>query len=315
MSQIPTSDTLANLVAAATESMFGMSFVAWEATSGSLPWEDPDERWHTITVPLEGARPILVAAGSDDAGGRALAAAMFACSSKEVDADMIRDGIGELVNVLAGQVKSAMSLTQKIGLPRALLEDSLPTDEGGMLHATVLRTSDEVQVWVAVAEFHPAAEALTAPALPTPQQIESALAAILGRPVAVAAWPRPLGAANVLAGTYGKGGDMDASCLCDLPLAAALGAAARREPDSAAKDAVAQNALPAGLGQAAGAALDAVAQAFLPASPRMALHEPHSAVPAALAAQVESPAQAVHTIVNVPGYGRGRLSVIAPKRG
>ncbi|RYF47012.1 MAG: hypothetical protein EOO38_12995 [Cytophagaceae bacterium] len=40
------------------------------------------------------------------------------CSEAEVEADVIGDAIGELVNVVAGQVKSFLGTSHVIGLPR-----------------------------------------------------------------------------------------------------------------------------------------------------------------------------------------------------
>lgn len=43
---------------------------------------------------------------------------MFACSPEEADPSMVQDALGELLNILAGQVKSLLALDHKLGLPR-----------------------------------------------------------------------------------------------------------------------------------------------------------------------------------------------------
>jgi hypothetical protein len=146
---LPEHQELAPLVSSAIESLLGIHLPTWTHSHVEHPWRDAGEAWHTMAVPIDGARPLLVAAGVAPGCGRVLAAAMFGLPPEEIDDDMVRDGLGEVVNVLAGQLKGAYRPDQVIGLPRRLERDHLPPDPADAVHAAIL-LGDEVRVWVMV---------------------------------------------------------------------------------------------------------------------------------------------------------------------
>jgi hypothetical protein len=74
--------------------------------------------WRTAFVPIPGPRPLVIALSSDQRGCLSLGAALFACDAKAVDLEMIDDTLRELVNMIGGQVRTAVVQDQSLGLPR-----------------------------------------------------------------------------------------------------------------------------------------------------------------------------------------------------
>ena len=145
MNPVPSAETLAAMVTKVTQTMFGMSFNL-EDRQAPAPWLNVPV-WRMVLLPITGARPITVALAADDAGGTHLCKAMFAC--EDVDAAMVDDSLSELVNIIAGQVKGAMGLDQKLGLPKVTLGAA---KGDGWRGATLHSGAKEVRVWVAVTE-------------------------------------------------------------------------------------------------------------------------------------------------------------------
>ena len=65
-----------------------------------------------------GARPLTVVLSSDQQGCLSLGAALFACDQSSVDQEMIDDTLRELVNMIGGQVRSAVAKEHSLGLAR-----------------------------------------------------------------------------------------------------------------------------------------------------------------------------------------------------
>lgn len=151
MNTLPSPDVLASLVSGVTETIFGMSFSV-AASAVTEPWKD-DDPWRTVFLPIAGVRPLVVAIAADKAGGQKLCGAMFSCPPTEVDVSMVEDSLRELVNIVAGQIKSVMGLDQALGLPRVLDQKVDRTLDGTSWQSATVRSKDaEVLVWVAITE-------------------------------------------------------------------------------------------------------------------------------------------------------------------
>lgn len=148
MKEIPSSESLATMVSTVTETMFGMSF-QMSRTLECKPWVHP---WRMAVLPVNGSRPITVAIASDKDGGSALGSAMFSCPPAQCDESMIDDSLSELVNIVAGQVKTSMGLDQALGLPRILRQDAITADIGAWRSATLQNNGQRVVVWVAITD-------------------------------------------------------------------------------------------------------------------------------------------------------------------
>jgi len=100
-------------------------------------------------LPISGQWPLTVAIASDSQGANVLAHTMFSCPVDEVDGGMVNDALSELVNIIAGQVKGAMSdLQQTLGLP--LVVDSIAAPAGKWRAATLKNDASHVVIWVAI---------------------------------------------------------------------------------------------------------------------------------------------------------------------
>jgi hypothetical protein len=150
MIDLPQPDTLARLVSNVTETMFGMKFSLADAVD-QHPWSPPSP-WHTVVLPILGGRPLLVAMASDVIGGRALGSAMFACPVEKVDKQMIDDSLSELVNIVAGQIKSVLGLDQALGLPKVIGAQPPSNDLASWRGARMQNDTTDVRVWVAITE-------------------------------------------------------------------------------------------------------------------------------------------------------------------
>jgi hypothetical protein len=147
MKQFPTSEALAAMVSTVTETMFGLSFRMSDSFGAGKPWGSP---WRMAVLPVKGAQPITVAIASDRDGGAALGSAMFACPAAQCDESMINDSLSELVNIVAGQVKTSMGLDSALGLPRILEQDKITVDFNAWHSATLHNKGQSVVVWVAI---------------------------------------------------------------------------------------------------------------------------------------------------------------------
>lgn len=77
------------------------------------------------TIPLAGRAEGRITVGLITQDGRELVGAMMGLDGDEVDDELMRDGVGEIANVIAGFATSALSdaeLKLEIGLPEVGLE-------------------------------------------------------------------------------------------------------------------------------------------------------------------------------------------------
>lgn len=74
----------------------------------------------TAVVTVPGPVPITIALSSSDHGVRALTCALITAEPPDVDASMLGDTMGELANMLAGQIKAVLNLHQSLSLPKIL---------------------------------------------------------------------------------------------------------------------------------------------------------------------------------------------------
>jgi hypothetical protein len=74
--------------------------------------------WRTAVLPIAGSRPLTVVLSSNEHGCLSLGAALFACDKGSVDQEMVDDTLRELVNMIGGQVRSAIAKDQSLGLAR-----------------------------------------------------------------------------------------------------------------------------------------------------------------------------------------------------
>ena len=148
MNPLPSPETLAALVSSVTETMFGLSF-SMEKSGPNVP----KDRWRAAVLPIPGKRPLTVAIASDQSSCATLGSAMFQCSPDAVDSSMMNDSLAELVNIVAGQIKSSLALDQALGLPKVIEPNEANwTPPEAWRSATVTRGDTRTVVWVAVTE-------------------------------------------------------------------------------------------------------------------------------------------------------------------
>lgn len=109
---VMSAEVLQSLVSRVTEVALGLPFELEPAGS------DPDPSWPAALIPVPGEDGVTVSVSADLAGCRELGGRMFACPPDQVDGPMGGDTLCELANIIAGQVKSTLSLREPLGLPR-----------------------------------------------------------------------------------------------------------------------------------------------------------------------------------------------------
>ncbi len=122
MSRLPTPEDLAKLVSYVFDVMLTLRC----ELVGRRPVRDGETTrdrlqglaWRTAVMPIEGSQPLSVSLSSDEQGCLALGAALFACAKSAVDQEMIDDTLRELVNMIGGQVRSAIARDHSLGLAR-----------------------------------------------------------------------------------------------------------------------------------------------------------------------------------------------------
>ena len=142
---LPAARTLATLVSNVTQPMCGISF---EPSEPQLP--TPALYWRVANLAIKGTHSLRVTLSSDQPGCKALGAALFSIPIADVDSSMIDDSLCELLNMAAGQIKSALGLDQALGLPRIVPSDSLPGPQAGEPGAVILRSQGAVGLVIAV---------------------------------------------------------------------------------------------------------------------------------------------------------------------
>jgi chemotaxis protein CheX len=107
----PSSDDITEIAREVWSAMLGLETeVAATETldSGSL---------FTGTVTITGAADSVVSIQTTDVGARAYAAAMFGSAADEVADDEVVDAIGELTNMVGGNIKSLLPEPSRLSLP------------------------------------------------------------------------------------------------------------------------------------------------------------------------------------------------------
>jgi hypothetical protein len=105
--------------------------------------------WRTAILPIPGKRPLTVGLSSDDHGCSRLSAALFACSTEEVDHTMMNDALCQLVNMMAGLLKRCMSLDQPLGLPEIVVGQGAPMPPPQSPHVITLTAGPlDLVLWI-----------------------------------------------------------------------------------------------------------------------------------------------------------------------
>lgn len=164
MSILPDPTALAKLISGVTRTMCATTFVPG----------DPLDRGESVCsqmvmLPLTGARTFTVVVSSDMRGSRALGSAFFGCADSDLTQDMVDDSIGELLNMVAGQISSVLGLDLTLGLPRpATLADIIAAGGSGLGDAELFRSEGSIDLglWI----FETCAVAATEPVVEPPRR-------------------------------------------------------------------------------------------------------------------------------------------------
>lgn len=148
MIQFSHPEQLTRLVSGVTEAMFKMSF-ALAGEVGRPPWKN-DGTWRTLSLAITGDKSFSVIIASDPEGGKILAGEMFSCPAAEVDPSMMDDALGELVNIIAGQVKNELGPGHLLGLPKVVPSVTMVPVEWHC--ATLQNDGTQTMIWVALAD-------------------------------------------------------------------------------------------------------------------------------------------------------------------
>lgn len=144
---LPSPDVLASMVSNVTETMCGITFEPADTSPA------PAAACHRLArLPIKGERPITVALSSDEKSCAQLGSALFSCPPESLDSSMINDSLCELLNMAAGQIKSALSLDQSLGLPRIVEGPELAKQsERARQEGTLLRSRGSLNLllWIA----------------------------------------------------------------------------------------------------------------------------------------------------------------------
>jgi chemotaxis protein CheX len=89
--------------------------------------EKPLDHEITSSVDISGGWAGTVSISFSDALGRRLTTAMLQCSEEEATPAVVNDAIGELANVIGGNVKAMLPGPSKLSLPRV---DTVPPGSG-----------------------------------------------------------------------------------------------------------------------------------------------------------------------------------------
>ena len=159
MSRLPSPEELAKLVSYVFDVMLTLRC----ELVGRRPARDGETTrdrlhglgWRTAVLPIDGSQPLTVALSSDEQGCLALGAALFACAKTAVDQEMIDDTLRELVNMIGGQVRSAVAKDHSLGLARIDATDqtnSANGDGNGTKHECVVLRAGSFELAVQVSE-------------------------------------------------------------------------------------------------------------------------------------------------------------------
>lgn len=145
---LPDSATLATLVSTVTQTMCGVSFTPAQSLERAA-----DLFWRMASLPIAGARPIRVVLSSSQSSATALGSALFGLSAAELDESMIDDALCELLNMAAGQIKTALALDQALGLPKIVRAgDPLAVHEQVRKEGILLKSRGDIDLLIWVSE-------------------------------------------------------------------------------------------------------------------------------------------------------------------
>jgi hypothetical protein len=144
--RLPDALTLADLVSNVTETICGTKFV---------PANDADRGesicGRMVMMPIKGPRDITIVLSCDAAGGQALGAALRGCPREQLTRAMIDDAIAELLNMVAGQIQTALEIDQPLGLPRTTSLAEIAQGGGVGFDDSILLTSKglgDLKLWI-----------------------------------------------------------------------------------------------------------------------------------------------------------------------
>jgi Chemotaxis phosphatase CheX len=143
---LPDALTLADLVSNVTETICGTKFI---------PANDSDRGQsicgRMVMLPIKGPRDITIVLSCDAAGGQALGAALRGCPRNQLTRAMIDDSIAELLNMVAGQIQTALEIDQPLGLPRSTSLAEIAQGGGVGFDDSILLTSKglgDLKLWI-----------------------------------------------------------------------------------------------------------------------------------------------------------------------
>lgn len=109
---LPSRDTLATLMTSVSLVILGEAGALRESPSGTVA-----DDWHSLAILLTGASPLRISMAADDTSATALASAFMSVETAQVAPTMRLDALAELLNIVAGQIKSLLALDSDLGLP------------------------------------------------------------------------------------------------------------------------------------------------------------------------------------------------------
>jgi len=156
MSRLPSPEDLAKLVSYVFDVMLTLRC----ELVGRRPVRDGETArdrlqglaWRTAVLPIAGSQPLTVALSSDERGCLALSAALFACAQTAVDQEMIDDTLRELVNMIGGQVRSAIAKDHSLGLAQIDTSAEQSNGHDGTQHQCVVLRAGSFELAVQVSE-------------------------------------------------------------------------------------------------------------------------------------------------------------------
>jgi Chemotaxis phosphatase CheX len=143
---LPDALTLAALVSNVTDTICGTKFVP---ADDMMRGQSICGRM--VLLPIKGIRDISVVLSCDSSGGRALGAALRRCPPDQLTRAMIDDSIAELLNMVAGQIQTALEIDQPLGLPRTTSLSEISQKTGVGFSDSILLTSQglgDLKLWI-----------------------------------------------------------------------------------------------------------------------------------------------------------------------
>ena len=132
--EMPDAATLARLVNVVTSTMFGVNFqVARDPV-------DPKRYTRMAAIAIGGPHPLRVALASDDESCGKLCSRLFGCPPDKLEPWMIDDQLCELVNMAAGQIKTAVAPEMALTVPKIVTPPEVaPAADSGDPCSVILR--------------------------------------------------------------------------------------------------------------------------------------------------------------------------------